>query len=199
MTLPRSAERVLHCPSMNDAVASHYAALQAKVDAFVARVEASHRADMQCASGCATCCLTELSLLSIEAALVTAAIADLTPLERDSLAERAARKVDPTAPRCAALDDDDRCSIYAARPLLCRSHGVPIRVKDPRGLPMIDACFKNFVSDGPEAVPATDVLDQATLSTVLLALDAAHAQDGEATAGDRISLRRVIADACAKS
>ncbi|MEZ4366172.1 MAG: YkgJ family cysteine cluster protein [Kofleriaceae bacterium] len=170
---------------MQDARA-RYAELVAKVDAFFDRVHQSHAAAMACASGCARCCEVELSITGIEAEVVDEAVAALPAPTRARLAARAAA---PPGPRCAALDDDDRCAIYAARPLVCRSHGLPIRGRDPRGLPVVEACALNFTGAGPAAVPAADVLDQTTLSTVLYALDAAHAAAAGRPAATRKPLR----------
>jgi len=72
----------------------------------------------------------------------------------------------PRAEGCAALDAEGRCRIYAARPLVCRTHGVPVRVEGA-----VSACPRNF----PAGMPGGDaVLEQATMSTLLAAVDAAH-------------------------
>lgn len=145
--------------------------LTAKVDAFFARVEARHGDDMQCATGCSECCHARLTVTGIEAAAIRAELAGWPADRRTALAANAA-----AAPpdRCAALDPGGRCLIYAARPLVCRSHGVPIRL-GPGSLPVMPACGKNFL-DGP---PDADcVLDQGTLSTILLAVDRLDGGDG---------------------
>ncbi len=49
---------------------------------------------------------------------------------RDALAARR-RATDP-APACPLLEGD-RCALYAARPMLCRLHGVPHRFRLPDG------------------------------------------------------------------
>src|SRR5439155_26416995 len=77
---------------------------------------------------------------------------------------------------CPALDDGGRCSIYPVRPLVCRSHGLPIRLGPPGSLPVIQTCFKNFTA-GFDALAPDHVLDQTTLSTLLGAVDAAEAAD----------------------
>jgi uncharacterized protein len=141
-------------------------ALSAKVDAFFARVAERHAADMQCATGCADCCHVQLTITAIEAAAIRALVAGWP------VARRAALAGPPrTADRCAALDAADRCQIYEARPLVCRSHGVPIRMRQA-SLPVVQACHRNFT----RAAPDPDcVLDQTTLSATLYAVDAAEA------------------------
>jgi Fe-S-cluster containining protein len=152
-----------------------YRELTAKIDGFFARVQARHPAEMQCGTGCADCCHTRLSVTGVEAAAVAALVATLSSDERVELAALAGRRPDPADPRCAALGDDDRCRIYAARPVVCRSHGAPIRLGRA-----ISACPRNFTARGPAAADADCVLDQTTLSALVLAVDQEHrrAQSG---------------------
>ncbi|HWO26029.1 MAG TPA: YkgJ family cysteine cluster protein [Kofleriaceae bacterium] len=162
--------------------------LHAKVDAFFARVRARHGDDMQCHTGCSDCCHVRLTVTSVEAAAIAAEIASWPADRRRALGSGAAAG---PADRCAALDEAGRCRIYAARPIVCRSHGVPIRMR--RGsLPVIDgvgagagagveaieACHRNFT----RTEPAADcVLDQTTLSALTLAIDREAGGDGSRT------------------
>jgi Fe-S-cluster containining protein len=146
-----------------------YRGLTAKIDGFFARVQARHPGDLQCGTGCADCCHTRLSVTSVEAAAIAELVAGLTGDERAALAELAARPLEPTDVRCAALGDDDRCRIYAARPVVCRSHGAPIRLGRA-----ITACHRNFTARGPAAADPDCVLDQTTLSMLVLAVDQDH-------------------------
>ncbi|MFN7955340.1 MAG: YkgJ family cysteine cluster protein [bacterium] len=166
-----------------------YRELTAKVDAFFARVQARHADDMLCGSGCHDCCHVQLSVTSVEAATIRARAATLPQATRDRLAARAARE-DPE--RCAALEDDGRCAIYDARPLVCRSHGVPIRQREPGGAATVSTCFRNFTERGAAAADPDCVLDQTTLSTLLLAIDAAHAGETGGAPGARIALAAIL-------
>jgi len=174
---------------------SRWPELAAKVDAFFARVEARHGADLRCGSGCADCCHVELTITEVEAGAIANEVAAWSSERRARLAAQLAAApiaaATPTGERCAALDAGDRCAIYAARPLVCRSHGAPIRIHE-RGLPVIQACFRNFTAHGPEAAAADCVLDQATLSAMLLAVDRDAGGDGS-----RIPLRDAITRALA--
>ena len=142
---------------------------------------------MDCASGCADCCHTELTVTAIEAAAVTEAVAALPSEIRARLRSATVVKTG----RCVALDDDDRCSIYSGRPLVCRSHGAPIRLRDARSLPVVQCCPRNFRDAGPASADADCILDQTTLSTLLLAVDQDHAVGA---AHPRVALRDLIAD-----
>jgi hypothetical protein len=145
-----------------------YHLLTAKVDGFFARVLARHGDQMQCGSGCADCCHTRLTVTAVEAAAIEDHVVALAPDARAELAALAARPVadDPARIRCAALGDDDRCRIYAARPVVCRSHGAPIKLDGT-----VTACHRNFTSRGPAAADPDCVLDQTTLSALVLAVN----------------------------
>lgn len=166
-----------------------YRELCARVDAFFARVEARHGGEMRCAAGCDDCCHARLSVTGVEAAVIAAHVAAMAPEARARVAALAARPVmDEAPPRCAALDDDGRCTIYDARPLVCRSHGVPIRLRAPGALPVVQACRLNFTARGPGAADADCVLDQQTLSATLLTIDRLHAGETGGEAGSRVEL-----------
>jgi len=121
---------------------------------------------MQCGTGCSDCCHVRLTITGVEAAAIRDHVAEWSLDRRRALAT--------TGPddRCAALDDAGRCKIYEARPIVCRSHGAPIRMRR-ESLPMVDArgfevCHRNFTRTEPDA---DCVLDQETLSALTLAVD----------------------------
>ena len=170
--------------------------LAVKIDGFFDRVMQRHPTDMQCASGCADCCMVELSVTAAEAAAVTALVAALATEVRDGLGARARAAAPsvgtdaaPAPDRCCALDENNRCSIYAARPIVCRSHGVPVRLGGTRPED-ITSCHRNFTARGPAAADADCVLDQTLLSAMLLTINRAGGHGD-----DRRTLRDVIADA----
>ncbi|HEY8039870.1 MAG TPA: YkgJ family cysteine cluster protein [Polyangiaceae bacterium] len=172
-----------------------YRELVGRVDAFFARVRARHPGELACASGCDSCCHVRPGVTGVEADVVRAFLSALAPPDRDRLVARARGA---RGDRCAALDEAGRCAIYAARPLVCRSHGLPIRTRDARSLPVVSSCHLNFVARGPAAADADCILDQETLSTVLFAIDAARAGESGAAAGGREDLAAVIRDAGAR-
>lgn len=154
---------------------SRYPALAAKVDAFFARVQARHPTDLRCDRGCSHCCHVRLSVTGVEAEAVRGEVASWPEARRAALAANVASA---PADRCAALDAGGRCLIYAVRPIVCRSHGAPIRMRDARALPVVEACRENFTARGPAAADADCILDQETLSAMVLAVDRAAGHDG---------------------
>jgi hypothetical protein len=156
-----------------------------KVDAFFARVEERHPTDLQCRNGCHDCCHVRLTITRVEASAIRDEISTWDRERRAALAANVAVSQD----RCAALGPDGRCMIYAARPIVCRSHGVPIRMRNP--LPVIQSCFRNFTARGPAAADPDCILDQETISTLLLAVD--RAEGG----GPRVDLAALLAEVTA--
>ena len=162
---------------------------------------------------------TRLTITAVEADAIASWAATVPAEARAAIAAAAEVPADPAAPRCAALDPDGRCRIYPARPLVCRSHGIPIRLRAPpadaldarrrgagpdnaswdgRGLAVITACELNFTAAGPAAADPDCVLDQELVSTTLGLIDrAARAERVEratgAPADDRLDLAVVLA------
>jgi hypothetical protein len=157
---------------------SRYSELTAKVDSFFDRVHDRHGSDMQCSTGCSDCCHVRLTVTAVEARAIRELVATWPAEQRRVLAEAAAVPSD----RCAALDASGRCRIYAARPIVCRSHGAPIRV---RGLPVLQSCHRNFTHTTPDA---DCIVDQETLSTLVLAVDRDSGGDGA-----RVDLAELLA------
>lgn len=168
---------------------ARYAELCAKVDAFFAKAQAASPGEggVTCHAGCSECCRRRFSVTALEAEAIAEALAALPHARRAALAERAEHG-DPGV--CPALDPDGRCAVYAARPLICRSHGLPIRFQ--AGL--LDACPKNFIGRDLSSLPADLVLDQTTLSTILAALDAARSDETGRPRGERVEIAALLAD-----
>jgi Fe-S-cluster containining protein len=166
---------------------SRYGELTAKIDAFFARVEARHRSDMRCDSGCSHCCHTRLSITAVEAQAIADELATWSPDARAALRANALASTN----RCAALDGNGRCMMYSVRPVVCRSHGAPIRLRE-NSLPVVQACRENFTARGPAAADPDCILDQTTLSAMVLAVDREAGGDGS-----RIELDQLLLDCTA--
>lgn len=167
-----------------------YRQLCDKVDAFFVRVATRHGEHLSCARGCYDCCDVRLTLTGVEAAAVRGAWLALSSERRAEV--RATWREDATA--CAALDRQGRCAVYEGRPLVCRSHGVPVRMLDKRSLPIVDVCFRNFTAGGPEVADADCVLDQTTLSAMLLLVDRQDAEACDREPGLRFDLAELLFD-----
>jgi hypothetical protein len=163
-----------------------------KVDAFFDQAAARFPGPdgITCHAGCDDCCRRRFSVTALEAEVIAEGLAALPAETRAALADRA---TDGDPDVCPALEDGGRCAIYPFRPVICRTHGLPIRFASPdpgptRRLPIVDACPRNFGGKDLASLPAGAVLDQTTLSTVLGALDAARAAETGRPRGERIPI-----------
>ncbi|MCK6506996.1 YkgJ family cysteine cluster protein [Myxococcota bacterium] len=95
---------------------SEVLALHEEVDAWVAELVALHGPRLRCGRGCASCCQDELTVLEVEALRIRAAHAELL-----------ATAAPGPAGGCAFLDPQGGCRVYADRPYVCRTQGLPLR------------------------------------------------------------------------
>ncbi|MBN8613738.1 MAG: YkgJ family cysteine cluster protein [Deltaproteobacteria bacterium] len=154
-------------------------ALVAKVDAFDVAVRTRRAADMACRAGCSACCGQQLSVCDVEAALLREGIDALDDEARAGLALRL-ETVGPES-ACVFLDAAGRCAVYASRPLVCRTQGLPLRY--PNGVIPVSAVFLRRETVGSETVGSDvtwcplnfrdappsppDVIDAARVDTML--------------------------------
>lgn len=116
-------------------------ALHREVDAAVAPLEAAHQGRLRCRRGCSGCCVDELRVFEVEAEVI-----------RRHHGELLAREAPHPEGACAFLDDGGACRIYAHRPYVCRTQGLPLRwVDDQVGVESRDICELNEPG-GPDLV-----------------------------------------------
>lgn len=138
-------------------VFARYEALAAEADALFARVADVCPGMLPCAPGCGDCCHALFDLTFVEALYLNDRFRKAFPagpgreavLDRANRADRAlckrkrqafredARGVDTAVileelarerVRCPLLDAEDRCLLYAARPITCRLYGAPLLI-----------------------------------------------------------------------
>jgi len=135
-----------------------YSALLYEVDRLAGRLSEHYRAHLVCRSGCAGCCRCDLSVFEVEAAAAETALLALPPESWrpivDQAREAQERRVRPEPVSCPCLLDD-RCAIYAARPVICRTQGLPLLYEIEDGAREVDFCPLNFTKPG-----ATDELEE---------------------------------------
>ena len=140
-----------------------YETLSDRVDLFHVRVNDSYPEALNCRVGCSSCCHQHLSVVPLEWRRIRAAVESLSTASREGLARRV--QAGRSDPRCPLLGDDERCQVYDARPMICRSHGLPIQIGIP---PVRDVCPLNF-TDGPhiESLESDLVLDVERINQML--------------------------------
>jgi Fe-S-cluster containining protein len=135
-----------------------YQHLQARVDALGQSIRQRYPTQITCHAGCDGCCYQQFTVFPVEAHHLAQAVTALTPQARQRLLARLQPR-DPwriiaTAAPCVLLEHGC-CSLYEARPLICRIHGFPISstmIERPDG-GQRDCCPLNF----PD-VPLQDIV-----------------------------------------
>jgi hypothetical protein len=173
--LPAPFETILaRVRSLFTDVPPAHRALAAKIDAFDGAVRARRAADMRCREGCSACCGEQLTVCDVEAALVREGASALAEDARDRL--RARIDALGVGSPCVFLDDGGRCAVYASRPMVCRTQGLPLRY--PEGVIPVEAIFSrargkgdaltwcplNFTEQAPRP---EDVLDAERVDTMV--------------------------------
>lgn len=148
-------------------------------DTFWDRVFKTFPRAFACAPGCSTCC--ELpSVNYLEAYIIVCAT-------RNNKKKDAA--VCKTGP-CPFLDNDC-CSIYTSRPLICRTHGLPLKSEE-YSYSLTVSCPFNFTDIDPGTIDPSLVLEIDMVSDNLARLNAAFCLVREGSvkkAGERILMQ----------
>ena len=176
----------------NDEPIERLSALAERVDADFAVIHERQATQMQCRAGCSDCCRARLSITQVEAAFLRRGLATLSDERRTELA---ARTLEPDREMCPALDPDGRCGVYAFRPLICRSYGVPLRHRGDVALvnpPVIDVCDLNFTETPVSVLPSEDVVDQTALDDTLETIDRDYCAGKEMPLRQRIPIARIL-------
>ena len=117
-----------------------------RIDRQSERLALEHAGRLKCGRGCSACCVDELTVLPVEAEHIRQHCGPV-------LTERPG-----PAGRCAFLDKAGACRIYAHRPYVCRTQGLPLRwlESDDRGdwLDYRDICPLNEEGPPLQEIPA---------------------------------------------
>lgn len=130
----------------------HLVQLRARVDRHFEDARARTPSSFACAAGCDRCCHQRFSVFEVEAAPIRDALARLAVSDPELRDRVRTQGLDGALEACALLVDG-RCTVYEQRPLICRSHGLPIAVRDPDDPPSaplrLDHCPLNFRDASP--------------------------------------------------
>lgn len=185
---------------------AEYRAVLAKVDAKFADIQGRFPESFACASGCHACCAPGLTVSGVERAAIAEHIGANETLRRTLATLEQERPHGDS--RCRFLDGEGRCAIYSVRPVVCRSHGAPIRVppapvasgtaqdatvstagREGR----LDACTLNFRTVPLSRLGAGDCIDVETLNTLLFVVGRRF-DPTDAGARHPLTLRGVLGD-----
>ena len=118
----------------------NYALLIEKIDRHGAAIHRQWRRHMACGKGCHHCC-RHIAVFPVEAAYLAGALARL-PAAAAAAVRDSARRAMADGP-CPILDTGGACRLYDARPVICRTQGLPLLIRQD-GDTKIDFCPLNF-------------------------------------------------------
>jgi hypothetical protein len=114
-----------------------YRQLVEQVDRWTAEMVSRYRAFLSCRKGCDMCCRRKFTVSAVEAYNIAFAFRQL-----DARMRREVRKKKSS---CAFLVNG-ACSVYAARPVICRTYGLPSLHRNEKAEGEISWCELNFTS-----------------------------------------------------
>jgi Fe-S-cluster containining protein len=144
----------------------NYYQMVARVDALCHGIHDALSGQIICSEGCSSCC-TAITLFPVEAAVLKAALEALPEARREAILEHVAAHAGDE--RCPLLEDH-RCLLYAARPIICRTHGLPIIYSE--GNERKSDCCPLNLTEGEQPVSGSAIIDLDRLNTLLVAVNA---------------------------
>lgn len=166
-----------------EAALTRLAQLYHDIDRQSRELEMRHVNRLQCRRGCCDCCVDEITVFEIEAENIRRHYPELLAQGR------------PHPPgACAFLDENGTCRIYAHRPYVCRTQGLPLRWRETRPagevVELRDICPLNETEEPIETLPPEACWEigpfEARLARLQAELDGGQLR--------RISLRRMFGD-----
>ncbi len=156
-----------------------HAVLLTRVDTFSTRAEAAQRPWLACRMGCDGCCRTRRTAFAVEVEAIRQHLATRATAEVDSFRARRETPAVRHGERCVFLSESGACDVYAARPLLCRTHGPAIRTTPATGPGTgLSYCALNFVGLSPAeveaSVPPDAILNLELLNQMLVLINTRH-------------------------
>ena len=165
-----------------------YAELRERIDARVGEVERAHEGQLECRPGCVGCCVN-LTVFPVEY---------FSMVER--LGEAGIRGLNRHVESACAFLEEGLCQIYWARPVICRTHGLPVAfLNDDAETPemSVSFCPRNFARATPESLDfnAENTLDLDALNGELYEINGQFVLERPElglAATDRIPLTRLF-------
>jgi len=148
---------------------TNYTKLVEKVDQLCEEIGREFAGHITCKKGCDGCCL-HFSIFWVEAVNLARAVDNLPREEAVLLRSKARSIADLEA--CPLLREGG-CLLYPHRPIICRTHGLPI-LTSQSGSAVIDFCPRNF--QHAESIPGNVVIHLDRLNETLAAVNTLFVQ-----------------------
>ena len=138
-----------------------YRGLRSRIDEKIKRLEELHGSDITCHSGCTACCVN-LTVFPVEFFAILEDLKKTHTIQRASFFHESAP--------CGFLNEEGLCRIYPFRPIICRTHGLPILFLDDSQRESsweVSFCELNFQNRTSIEFTDDTLLDIETINTEL--------------------------------
>ena len=164
----------------------NYKQLISRVDALCGEIAAVLGEQITCTAGCSTCC-SSITVFPVEAAYMRQILENLPGQQAEEIRRHVSEHA--AGERCPLLLHH-RCLLYEARPLICRTHGLPI-VYTADGRRNSDCCPLNLTD--MESVSGSHVVDIDKLNTLLVAVNSIFLSQTDSTStAERLTIAEVV-------
>lgn len=160
----------------------NYHRLLEKVDQLCEGITRLLGDSLVCRPGCDSCCIP-ISVFPVEAAALLEAAAKLPQDQYQQLKQRLSSADDS---RQCSLLYDGHCLLYHARPIICRTHGLPILLTDDGGQRRVDVCPLNCT--GIEQLPGEALIDLERLNELLVSVNVLYLREFGIKLPERVPL-----------
>ncbi len=116
---------------------TEYSNLRKETDAITSELEKQHFRHLSCKSGCDLCCM-DYSIFPVEFFAILEELKSVNFVKEEIYAEH-----DPDEASCVFLKNHV-CTMYASRPMICRTHGLPLLYTNDEGEWELSTCELNF-------------------------------------------------------
>ena len=169
---------------MTDLLTNYYA-LRDRVDQKAAEVEQQLGDHMACKPGCDSCC-RHLEIFPVEAYALQLAAQHLSTSQRQAICDPAFKATDGPCP----LLQGGLCALYEARPIICRTHGLPLMLTQEDGSTQLDYCPLNF--EGLETLPGDMILSVETVNQALAVINRLFVEQSSQDWPERLSFYEAL-------
>lgn len=138
-----------------------YLSLRNEIDTLSENLEKKHTKHMKCKTGCDMCCM-DYSVFPLEFHFI------LNQLKNE--------KAKPLINKDAGINDciflnNHKCTIYNVRPVICRTHGLPLIYMNESGDWELSACELNFTEFDMGEFTEKNTFPQDTFNSKLFVLN----------------------------
>ena len=138
-----------------------YKLLLRQINKHSASLEEVHRKHMKCKNGCSLCCI-DFSVFPVEFYFI------LNELRNEDTKHEKGENLNTEV--CAFLRNNS-CTIYQQRPIMCRTHGLPLLYANDSGDYELSACELNFTDFDFEDFTMENTMPQDKYNSQLFVLN----------------------------